>query len=122
MQPSSPHQVATEAAPFTLSPRGHDYWYCDELEPLLASLRARADLHEWATASRDKKSYKEITRFYHKWPHYHGRVEPSGIVLDRGTDGGVWLRLVGTDLARARRILETLQTGQAVEEVQSCLF
>ncbi len=108
---------------FTLQPKGHDYWYVDELEPLLALLRNRPDLHEWTTASQDKKSYKEITRLYHKPVGWCcGHIVPSGIVIDRGAAGGAWLRLVGDDPARCRRILEELVGGQAVAEVQQCLF
>src|SRR6476469_7153060 len=116
-----PHAAAGQAAPFTLHFRGSDYWRVDEPETFLAYLRKRPDLHEWATASHDKKSYKEITRFYHKPPGLRHRVEPAGLVLDRDA-GAVWLRLVGTDIPRVRRIVEELASGQTVEEVQSCLF
>jgi hypothetical protein len=113
--------TSAPAQPFTISPRGSDYWMVDELEPLLAYFRARPDLHEWITASVDKKSYKEITRFYHKPRGLRHRVEPAGIGLDR-EGGPVWLRLVGSDLPRVRRIVEELAAGQAVAEVQECLF
>ena len=122
---SNPSAVAGQTAPaqsFTLAARGGDYWRVDEPEALLAHLRTRADLHEWITAAADKKSYKEITRSYHKPPGLRRRVEPAGIVLDRDTAGAVWLRLVCSDLPRVRRIVEQLASGQAVEGVQSCLF
>ena len=113
---------AAPAHPFTLSYRGSDYWRVDDEEALLAYLRARGDLHEWITAAKDKKAYKELSRFYHKPRGLRHRVEPAGIVLDRDTAGAVWLRLVGTDIPRVRRIVEELAGGQAVEEVQACLF
>jgi hypothetical protein len=98
--------------------RGADYWYTDDPAALAALLRQRSDLHEWTRAAQDRKSDKELTRFYHKWPNYRGKVEPSGIVIER--DG--YVRLVGSDPARARRIVEQLAGGQAVEEVQLCLL
>ena len=124
MLPTTTPTTAAPAAPnhgFTLVPRGSDYWKVDELEALLAYLRSRSDLHEWITASADKKSYKELTRFYHKPAGLRHRVEPAGIVIDR-EHSSIWLRLVGSDLPRVRRIVEELACGQAVEEVQACLF
>ena len=124
MQHSTPSTVAGQpgrAHPFTLAARGSDYWTVDEPEALVAYLRTRADLHEWVTAAKDKKSYKELTRFYHKPRGLRHRVEPAGLVLDRER-GAVWLRLVGSDLARVRRIVEELAGGQQVAEVQACLL
>jgi hypothetical protein len=115
---TSPHAAASQAAPFTLDYRGSDYWLCDDIPALAALLRKRSDLHEWQTASHDRKAGKELCRYYHKPEGLRHRVEPSGIVLEHsGT-----VRLVGTDPARCRRILEALQTSGAVEEVQKCLF
>lgn len=114
--------VAAPARGFTLSYRGSDYWRVDDEAALVAYLDARADLHKWETAARDRKAFKEICRWYHKPRGLRHRVEPAGIVLDRDTAGAVWLRLVGTDIPRVRRIVEELAGGQAVEEVQQCLF
>lgn len=98
--------------------RGRDYWQTPEPATLADILRQRFDLHEWPIAANDRKAHKELVRFYHKPAGCRSRLPASGIVIEK--DG--WVRLVGEAPERARRVLEALQSGEAVEEVQSCLF
>lgn len=119
MQPSTHSPVGTPH----LQARSADYYrVIGELEPVLAWLRARPDLHEWTRAATDRQSHKEVTRFFEKPPGYRGRIPMAGIVIDR--EGlSTWLRLVG-DTPRVRRIVELLCSSSSAEiaEVQACLF
>lgn len=95
-----------------LSRRGA--WYvcsADDRPALLDLLRRHPDLHEWAPRAEDTRRSRERsggTRFYHKPAGQLRRVEAAGIVVDRPTPAGVWIRLDGPAAERCRPILDAL--------------
>lgn len=78
------------------------------LPALLAHFRAHPELVEWRPRAGDTRRPRELARFYHRPPGALGRVEPAGIVVDKPTGAGCWIRLDGSDAGRARPILEAL--------------
>jgi hypothetical protein len=89
-------------------------WYLctpSDLSALLDALRDHPELIEWAPRAEDTRRSRERsggTRFYHKPAGALGRVEAAGIVIDRPTPAGVWIRLDGPAAERCRPILDRL--------------
>lgn len=104
---SDPHPPAPR-----LERRG--LWYLcpsDDRPALLDLLRRHPDLHEWAPRAEDTRRSRERAggcRFYHKPLGHLGRVEAAGIVVDRTTPTGCWVRLDGPAAERCRPILDAL--------------
>lgn len=101
--------------PPALTRKGASWWLCaaGDVAALSAYLDARPDLRRWQPSATDTRRRREVARWYHKPPGYLGRIPAAGIVLDRVTPAGAWLRIDGSDAQRCAPILDALTTPTA---------